>query len=83
MGALPKEETWYTYADYKEWELDEGERYEIIRGKAYCMAAPNAKHQEILAELVRQFANFLASKPCKVYPAPYDVRLFRLIFFPG
>jgi Uma2 family endonuclease len=76
MGALPKEDPWYTYADYKEWELDEGERYEVIRGVAYCMAAPNAKHQEMLAELVRQFANFLVGKPCKVYPAPFDVRLF-------
>jgi Uma2 family endonuclease len=76
MGALPKEETWYTYADYKEWELDEGERYEVIRGVAYCMAAPNTRHQEILVEMVRQFANFLAGKPCKVYPAPFDVRLF-------
>jgi hypothetical protein len=66
MGALPKEEVWYTYADYKEWELDEGERYEIIRGVAYCMAAPNAKHQEILMELSSQFHTFLRGKPCKV-----------------
>jgi Uma2 family endonuclease len=76
VGALPKEETWYTYADYKEWELDEGERYELIRGVAYCMSAPNIKHQEILMELGRQFANYLIGKPCKVYPAPLDVRLF-------
>jgi Uma2 family endonuclease len=27
-------------------------------------------------ELGRQFANFLFGKPCKVYPAPIDVRLF-------
>ncbi|MDR0289469.1 MAG: Uma2 family endonuclease [Treponema sp.] len=76
MGALPKEETWYTYADYKDWELDEGERYEIIRGVAYCMSAPNTMHQEILMELGRQFANYLIGKPCKVYPVPFDVRLF-------
>jgi Uma2 family endonuclease len=76
MGALPKEELWYTYADYKDWELDEGERYEIIHGVAYCMSAPNTRHQGILMELGRQFANFLTDKPCKVYPAPFDVRLF-------
>ena len=30
MGSLPKEERRFTYADYKEWESDEGERYELI-----------------------------------------------------
>jgi Uma2 family endonuclease len=66
----------YTYADYKAWELDEGERYELIGGKAYAMSAPNDPHQAIAAELTYQFVNFLHGKPCKVRPAPYDVRLF-------
>jgi len=66
----------WTYADYKAWELKPRERYEIIYGEAYAMAAPNTAHQEILTELVRQFATFLIGKPCKVYPAPFDVRLF-------
>jgi Uma2 family endonuclease len=65
-----------TYADYKAWELAEGERYELIYGEAYAMSAPNTQHQSILAELVRQFANYLLGKSCKVYPAPFDVRLF-------
>jgi hypothetical protein len=34
------EEQSFTYADYKSWELDEGERYELMGGKAYVMAAP-------------------------------------------
>ena len=72
---LEHDEHW-TYADYKAWELKPGERYEIINGEAYAMSAPNAAHQEMLIELGRQFANFLVGKPCKVYPAPYDVRLF-------
>ena len=66
----------WTYADYKDWELKPGERYEIIHGIAYAMSAPNALHQSMLMELGRQFANFLIGKQCKVYPAPYDVRLF-------
>jgi len=65
-----------TYADYKAWELKPGERYEIIYGEAYAMSAPNTAHQEMLTELIKQFANFLTGKPCKVYPAPFDVRLF-------
>jgi Uma2 family endonuclease len=76
MGALPKEKRHFTYADYKEWELAEGERYELIYGEAYAMAAPNTRHQEILMELSSQFHAYLRGKPCKVYPAPFDVRLF-------
>jgi len=76
MGALPKEERRFTYADYKEWELDVGERYELIYGEAYAMSAPNTKHQAILMELSRQFHEYLRGKPCRVFPSPYDVRLF-------
>ena len=65
-----------SYADYKSWELKPGERYEIIHGEAYAMSAPNAYHQAMLTEMLRQFANFLVGKQCKVYPAPFDVRLF-------
>ena len=66
----------FTYADYREWDLAEGERYELIYGEACAMSAPNTQHQSILTELVRQFANYLVGKSCKVYPAPFDVRLF-------
>ena len=76
MGALPKEDPYYTYADYKEWELDEGERFELINGVVYAMSAPNTKHQTILMELSSQIHIFLQGKTCKVFPAPLDVRLF-------
>jgi Uma2 family endonuclease len=68
--------THWTYADYKAWELKPRERYEIIYGEAYAMSTPNAFHQSMLTELLKQIAVFLTGKPCKVYPAPYDVRLF-------
>jgi len=78
MGALlkEKEERRFTYADYKEWELDEGERYELIDGEAFAMSAPNTRHQLISGELFVQFHDYLRGKPCKVFSAPYDVRLF-------
>jgi len=76
MSALPKEERRFTYADYKEWELDEGERYELIYGEAFAMAAPSARHQAVSRELVGQFYVYLRGKPCKVFYAPFDVRLF-------
>ena len=68
-------ENW-TYYDYKNWELKKGERYEIINGGVYAMAAPNTRHQIILMELSKQIAVFLTGKTCKVFPAPFDVRLY-------
>jgi len=76
MSALPKENRLFTYANYREWELAEGERFEVIYGEAFAMAAPDERHQLILMDLSSQFHFFLRGKPCKVFPAPYDVRLF-------
>ena len=73
MG-LPQENQRYTYADYLTWEGDE--RYELIEGVPYLMASPSQYHQEISVELARQLANFLFGKPCKLYTAPFDVRLY-------
>jgi Uma2 family endonuclease len=70
------EQKYFTYADYRQWELEKGERYELIYGTTYALAAPNELHQLISGEIFRQIANFLHGKPCKVFPAPYDVRLF-------
>ena len=75
--ALPlrKEDPRYTYADYLTW--DDDERWQIIEGVPYLMSpAPTRDHQEKNGELHRQIANFLKGKPCKVYAAPFDVRLF-------
>jgi len=78
MGALPKEDTvrHFTYADYKGWELKEGERYELIHGEAFAMAGCNTKHQVISREISNQLFNHLRGKPCQAFVAPYDVRLF-------
>jgi Uma2 family endonuclease len=66
----------FTYADYCQWDLAEGERYELIAGSACVMSSPNDMHQAISMELSRQISNFLRNKPFRVFAAPYDVRLF-------
>jgi Uma2 family endonuclease len=69
----------YTYNDYKKW--DDGVRREIIGGRVYIMdaptmAAPSLGHQGILMALSATFYNYLVGKPCRVFPAPFDVRLY-------
>ena len=63
----------YTYVDYLEW--DDDIRYELIDGVPYLMSAPTWQHQEISGNLYLQFKTFLKGKSCKVYYAPFDVRL--------
>ncbi len=63
----------YTYSDYITWKFEE--RVELIKGKVFKMAAPMKKHQSISGELYLKIGNYLAHKPCKVYAAPFDVRL--------
>jgi Uma2 family endonuclease len=75
MGALPLKED-YTYADYLEWDLKEGERYEIIDGVPYAMAAPSIKHQRIAGRIYSELSGFLKGKPCEAFIAPLDVCLF-------
>jgi Uma2 family endonuclease len=69
-----KDNDYFIYADYLEWEGPE--RYELINGEAFLMASPSVEHQAILMEIARQIANFLVGKPCRVFVAPLDVRLF-------
>ena len=72
--ALPAKQIGYTFADCLTWNEDMN--VEIINGELFMMATPSSRHQEISGELFRQLANFLEGKPCKVYPAPFGVRLF-------
>lgn len=72
--ALPAEKARYTFADVLTWE--ENERIEIINGEAVMMAPPSRAHQEISGALFAQLYNFLEGKKCRVYAAPFAVRLF-------
>lgn len=63
----------YTYADYLLWKFEE--RVELLRGKIARLAAPSRAHQAVSINLATLFKNALWNSPCKVYTAPFDVRL--------
>jgi len=64
----------YTYADYMRFAFEE--RLEIIKGHLFQMSpAPSRIHQEILTNIFGPIYNILKGKPCRVYTAPFDVRL--------
>lgn len=71
--ALAPEER-FTYRHYRTWP--EGERWELIEGRAYSMcAAPSRAHQKLSFRLVRLIGAFLEGKACEAYAAPFDVLL--------
>lgn len=64
----------FTWADYLQWP--ENKRFEIIEGLVYDMTpAPGTIHQETLLNLATIFKAFLADGKCRVFIAPFDVRL--------
>ncbi len=74
--ALPRRDALHhTYADYLTWS--DGERDELIDGAAYVREppAPSRFHQELVGELYFQIKLALEGKSCRVYVAPFDVRL--------
>ena len=80
--SLPqnKSDQKWTYADYLTW--DDGQRWELIDGVAYLLQgavglapAPLRQHQQLSLSLASQLYVQLKGKPCKVYYAPFDVRL--------
>ena len=64
----------YSYADYLSWKFDE--MVELIKGKLILrMSAPAETHQECSMNLSYLIKGYLWKKPCRVYAAPFDVRL--------
>lgn len=64
----------YTFANYLTW-LDD-KRRELINGFVKMMTpAPSTRHQLIAGEIYGQLWQQLKKKYCKVFPAPFDVRL--------
>ncbi len=72
--AIPAEKRKYSFSDHLSW--DESDRVELLDGELIMMAPPARIHQEISVELMRQLANFLEGKRCRVYHVPFAVRLF-------
>ncbi len=64
----------YTYADYLSWQFTEF--VELVKGKLLRpMAGPSPRHQQYSTNLVAEIHPFLKGKACRVYAAPFDVRL--------
>jgi len=72
--TVEKQDTLFTWADYRTWPDDE--RWELIAGVAYAMSpAPSTKHQSVTLNLASRIREQLVGKPCHPFIAPTDVKL--------
>ena len=66
----------YTYADYLKWDFKD--RVELIMGKLFKMSpAPSSRHQVLSMDISGRLWQHLKGDLCRVYTAPFDVRLPR------
>ncbi|MGI4740007.1 MAG: Uma2 family endonuclease [Janthinobacterium lividum] len=66
----------YTYADYLSWKFTD--LVELVRGRVMRkMSAPTSAHQQCSSNLQGLVWNHLRGQPCRVFAAPFDVRLLR------
>ena len=64
----------FTYKDSLSWGNEI--RCELIDGIPHMMAGASAWHQRTVGEIYSQLREYLKNKPCEVFIAPFDVRLF-------
>ncbi len=70
-NATPRRFTW---DDYRSW--DDGERWELIGGEAFCMSpVPGSRHQAIVGDLFAALHRHFRDRPCRPFVSPLDVRL--------
>lgn len=66
----------YTYADYLSWKFTE--YVELVKGRVLRkMAGPALAHQQCSSNLQGELYQHLKGKTCRVFAAPFDVRLTR------
>jgi hypothetical protein len=66
----------YSYADYLSWRFKE--YVELIKGRVLRkMSAPTSERQQIATNLTIEIGRYLKRRACRIYAAPFDVRLLR------
>ena len=75
MTVLKRDTEHHTYADYLKWSRTYGD--ELVDGTAWVREppSPSMSHQLMVGEIYTQAKNALKGRPCRVFCAPFDVRL--------
>lgn len=77
-GAPRRPAGWVSYQEFLELTEQSDQRYELIDGMVYLLAAPAYRHQEALGLLYLLLVDYLrGQEACTAVLAPFDIRLTR------
>lgn len=65
-----------SYEEYEALVESSDQRYELIGGEVYLLAAPSYPHQVVVNEIAGRFYIFFKGKSCQSLTSPFDVRLY-------
>ena len=65
----------FTFDDYLEWENQQAQRHEFIRGEVFAMAGGTDVHNEVCLNLATRLHQHLRGSPCRVFMADVKVRV--------
>jgi Uma2 family endonuclease len=71
--AVPKEEEYYSYKDYRNWDDADG-RFELVDGVAYAMSSASRGHQWASGFIYSEMAAFFRGKKCRPIQ-DFDIRI--------
>ncbi len=66
-----------TYEEFLELVDASEQRFELIDGVIYNLAAPSYEHQYAVQEIFGTFYNWFKNKKCIPLPSPFDITLFK------
>jgi prevent-host-death family protein len=66
---------WVTYEEFLELTESSEQRYELIDGVVYNLAAPSYKHQKAVQEILGTFYIWFKGKDCVPLTSPFDITL--------
>lgn len=68
---------WVTYEEFLELVEASEQRFELIDGVIYNLAAPSYSHQYAIHEIIGTFYNWFKNKKCVPLTSPFDVTLLK------
>lgn len=71
------EDGWVTHDEYLELVEASEQRFELIDGVVYNLAAPSYEHQYAIHEIFGTFYNWFKNKKCIPLTSPFDVTLMK------
>lgn len=66
---------WVSYEEFLELTENSEQRYELIDGVVYNLAAPSYKHQKAVQEIIGNFYIWFKGKDCVPLTSPFDITL--------